>query len=178
MQALAKMKKITQAGRHICHWPTLVIALGSLCLGGVEYLLGRAPGSNHLGQWGAGWLGDLGNSIHLFGPLGPYLPDFIHPFAFILLTVAVWPKPGPAAKRFICLGWLACDLFFEIGQRYGATLSGWIAGSLPGGRFSTALADYFVYGTFSPGDLVAITLGALAGYLYVCALGPGRSVCA
>jgi hypothetical protein len=90
--------------------------------------------------------------------------------------VAVWPKPGPAAKRFVCLGWLAFDLLFEIGQRYGAALSGWISASLPDGRFSTALADYFAYGTFSPGDLVAITLGALAGYLYVCAFGPGRPI--
>jgi len=48
---------------------------------------------------------------------------FIHPFAFILLTVAVWPKSGAASKRIVCLGWLACDLPFEIGQRNGVTLS-------------------------------------------------------
>jgi hypothetical protein len=176
MQPLAKMKRKIQADYRICHWPTCVVAVGALCVGTAEYLLGRAPESTHVGRWGASWIGDLSNSIHLFGPLGAYLPDFIHPFAFILLTVAVWPKPGPSAKRFICLGWLVFDLLFEIGQRYGVTLSGWIAMSLPSGRLSTALADYFGHGTFSPGDLVAITLGALAGYLYVRALGPGRSV--
>jgi hypothetical protein len=99
-------------------------------------------------------------------------PDGVF-FSFILLTLAFFPCARQALKRFVTLGWLGFNLLFEIGQRDGIPLSGWIAARMPDGRLSSALADYFSYGTFSPGDLIAIVLGALAGYVYVGTFGPG-----
>ena len=100
---------------------------------------------------------------HLFGAIGQWLPSFVHPFAFSLLTAAVPARtalPGYGA----CAGWWMVNVAFEAGQHPGirpAVAEGvdavlgrtWISGPLSG---------YFLNGTYDAGDLVAVTAGALA----------------
>jgi len=74
-----------------------------------------------------------------FGPFGQWLPSFVHPFAFALLTVAARSRraapPGDA-----CAAWWALNVAFEAAQHPQLRL-------LPG--------------TFDVGDIAAATLGAL-----------------
>ena len=82
----------------------------------------------------------LGSVGPLFGAAGQWLPSFVHPFAFALLTAAA--RPRDASPAYVaCLAWWAVNVIFESGQhpKFG-----------------------FLRGTFDVGDLLAATLGALA----------------
>jgi hypothetical protein len=99
----------------------------------------------------------------LFGGVGQWLPSFVHPFAFGLLTAAVLP-PRSAWRYGACAAWGVVNVAFEVGQH--PSISPHLAaalhdafGSSPPAR---ALANYFVLGTFDRADVVAAVLGALA----------------
>jgi hypothetical protein len=102
----------------------------------------------------------------LFGPLGNYLPTFIHVYAFILLTVVVAGVSGSRALA-VCVFWFAIDSLFEIGQM--DSIAGWLAGHTPawfdGIPFLENAAAYFLHGTFDVLDLLSIAAGALAAWL-------------
>lgn len=82
----------------------------------------------------------LGSVGPLFGAAGQWLPSFVHPFAFALLTAATRPRDAPPAYD-ACFAWWAVNVIFEIGQH-------------PQFRF--------LRGTFDVGDILAATLGAFA----------------
>ncbi len=108
------------------------------------------------------------------GPLGGYLPEIAHVYAFILLTAAV--SPWPARISPICALWWVIDSLFELGQH--PALAPHIAAALPGWFQHVPILDhtanYFLYGTFDPGDLVAITLGAVSAYLTIGVIRRGE----
>ena len=95
----------------------------------------------------------------IFGALGQWLPSFLHPFAFGLLTAAALPTRS-TLRYGGCAAWGLVNVAFELGQHPAA--SAWWAESLQGGGVSARLAAYFVRGTFDPGDIVAAGVGALA----------------
>lgn len=102
-------------------------------------------------------------SGHRFGVLGLWLPSFLHTFAFSLLTVVLLP----AHSRWCvgaCGAWAAINLLFEFGQhpRLSPPLAQMLHSGLGDGRISTALAAYFLRGTFDVGDIAAAALGAVA----------------
>jgi hypothetical protein len=140
------------------------IGLGVLFIGGLEYVWGRAPHSSHLGKLVHYWLGQDTCTYSIFGPLGNYLPDFIHPFGCICLTLAALPNAGPVLKRTVCAFWLLFNVAFELGQHYGRVLDEMIHAAFPQGILTTALADFFHCGTFDPGDLIAILMGTVSAY--------------
>jgi hypothetical protein len=143
----------------------------------------RAPGALPIGLAGAALL--LGLAVYLvdrpvapslrvpgigafarpgaFGAVGGWLPSFVHPFAFALLTAALLPVRSRA--RFgACAAWGAVNVAFEIGQHprlRGALASaiGQAFGPAPAAR---ALANYFMRGTFDPLDITAALAGAAA----------------
>ncbi len=125
-------------------------AIAALAIGALIYFVDRTP-MHHAA---------------IFGLAGGWLPSFVHPFAFSLLTAAANPRndtPGYAA----CAGWWGVNVMAECGQH--SSLSAPIAGSLHA-SFGDAwpasrVASYFVRGTFDPGDLAAATAGALAAAL-------------
>lgn len=137
-------------------------------------MLGRDPNASHIGRIAARWLGETADTFKIFSPLGPYLPDFLHPFGFILLTLAPFPNAGPVMQRMVCLGWFAFNAVFEVGQLYDHAFAQWISKTLPQGDFSAALADYFIHGTFDGLDLIAILLGSSAAYLFITKIKPIR----
>jgi hypothetical protein len=99
----------------------------------------------------------------LFGVLAQWLPSFVHPFAFGLLTAAA--LPAALRPRLLgCFAWFVVNLAFEIGQH--RRISGPIADALQNvlgpGSLSRALARYFIRGTFDVFDIAAAAAGALA----------------
>lgn len=82
----------------------------------------------------------FGERNAFFGVAGQWLPSFLHPFAFALLTAAARPRDAPPAYD-ACFAWWAVNVFFEAAQH-------------PHLRF--------LQGTFDGGDITAATLGALA----------------
>lgn len=113
----------------------------------------------------------------LFGMLGYWLPSFIHPFAFSLLTAAAEPSGLRPAYR-ACVAWWAVNVAFEIGQYplVSASLAHFLHRSLGTGTIQQTLSDYFTQGTFDVGDLLAATAGAAAaaGVLWLANYLEGR----
>lgn len=100
---------------------------------------------------------------HWFGPIALWLPSFVHPFSFSLLTAAAL-APRTTPRYEVCAVWCAINVAFEIGQhpvpaRHLAGLGEAVLGDAPLAR---VLANYFVRGTFDPGDIAAALLGAVA----------------
>ena len=118
------------------------------------------------------WL--VGSSV--FGSLGGWLPSFVHTFAFSLFTAAVLPERS-APRYGACIAWFAVNVAFEVGQhplvsvRLGEALRSGLGG-LP---LTRLLANYFVHGTFDPGDIVAALLGALAAGALLRLMHRGRN---
>jgi hypothetical protein len=142
----------------------LVAALLALTLGLAVYVLDRAPGSAYFLPRDL----SLPGTHAWFGALGGWLPEFVHVYAFSLLTALILGA-SRGALLTSCLTWWAIDSFFEIGQHplisphIAAAVPAWFAG-IP---FLENTAAYFAYGTFDAGDLVAIAVGALMAYLTV-----------
>lgn len=135
-----------------------VVAAFALAAGTLVYLADRpAPPALFVGASALLAMGPL------FGTLGQWLPSFAHPFAFSLLTAAARPAGSPPAYG-ACWAWWAINVAFEIGQHpavrapLAATIHDLLGDAWAGHR----LADYFIHGAFDVGDLVAVTLGALA----------------
>ena len=137
--------------------PSTLAALGGvlLVIGLAVYLGDRPPGhAMLLPAWprpsGGAW----------FGSVGPWLPSFIHPFAFSLLTVAAL-GPSRRPRYGACMAWGAVNAAFELGQlpQVAASLGPALRESAPASR---ALADYFTRGRFDLLDLAAVALGSVA----------------
>jgi hypothetical protein len=106
----------------------------------------------------------------VFGVLGPWLPSFVHTFAFSLFTVAALPSRSAWRYR-ACAAWCAVNVAFEMAQHLHVSVR--LAEALEGGfgpaSLTRPLANYFLRGTFDVGDIAAATAGALAaaGVLYL-----------
>ncbi len=109
----------------------------------------------------------------LFGPVGHSLPTFTHVFAFSLLTAA-WFGGGQRVGLTACLVWFGVDSAFEVGQhpqiaeRLVQFMPGWF-GQLP---VLHQTDSFFSSGTFDPGDLISIALGAAVAYLLIRRTAP------
>ena len=137
----------------------ILAAIGALAiaLGVIVYLTDRDTSNSALipsVAWLAGY--------NLFGVLAGWLPSFVHTFAFSLFTVAVLPQRS-VPRYGACFVWFAVNMAFEIGQHPQVSVR--LAEALQGGLgvlpFSGSFANYFLHGTFDPGDIVAALLGAV-----------------
>jgi len=137
------------------------IASLALALGVMVYLADRPP--SHATLIPAMFALGTGS---LFGALGNWLPSFVHPFAFSLMSSA-FRAPAAAPAYGTCAAWWSVNLVFEVCQhplirpfvveRLQATLgNGWP---------TRPVSNYLLRGTFDVGDLIAATLGALAAAL-------------
>lgn len=141
-----------------------LIALGALVLGSLVYVLDRPAATVYLlpNAW------SLARAHHRwFGALGGNLPEFVHVYAFILLTAAV--SPWPARVVPICAFWWVVDSLFKLGEH--PVLAPHIAAVLPAWFQHVPILEntgnYFLHGTFDPWDLAAILLGTLVAYLTI-----------
>jgi hypothetical protein len=137
-------------------------ASAALAVGVLVYALDRPPGS--VGFIPAELSLARGHAPY-FGALGGQLPDAVHVYAFILLTLLV--RPENARVVSVCTAWWLGEIALKLAQHptvapYAAAASpGWFQ-HVPVLRNSAA---YFVRGTFDPLDLAAITIGAAAAYV-------------
>jgi glutathione S-transferase len=98
-----------------------------------------------------------------FGSAGHWLPSFVHPLAFSLLTVAAL-GPSPRPRYGVCVAWGALNAAFELGQlpQVATAIAAALHDSGGPATPSRALADYFVHGRFDAADLAAVALGSVA----------------
>ena len=140
-------------------------AISALIVGLSIYLFDRQPETVYFISNRFSFDGD---TKPIFGIIGNYLPAFLHVYAFILLTAVVFAQ-SHRHILIICVGWLAVDSLFEIGQinliaeAITVHIPGWFAG-IP---FLENTANYFLLGTFDTLDLLSIAAGTLAAYLII-----------
>jgi hypothetical protein len=116
--------------------------------------------------------------MNLFGSAGAWLPSFVHPFAFSLLTAAA--LPDRASWRYgACLGWFLVNAAFEFGQlpQLATRLADVIHAVFGSAAVGQRLTWYFMHGRFDNDDLAAAAVGALCAALVLrlsIALGEHR----
>lgn len=100
----------------------------------------------------------------LFGPLGNYLPAFLHTLAFALFANAI------AGRRYIglmCIGWFVAEAFLELAQIDAVAFR--IAGLLPNWfnewPILENVSSHFLTGNFDTLDIIFLTLGCMTAYL-------------
>lgn len=147
------------------HWIYLITGFGLLFMGSLEYLLSRPPGSTHLSILFPGLAEYFAFRINLFGIFGGVVPGFIHPLAFSLLTMALFPQAQRYTRIWICISWLLIDMLFEIGQHTHVQMDRLLTGMFPHGRILHLLTGYFSGGTYDPLDILAIFLGSLTAFM-------------
>src|SRR5215831_17749800 len=90
-------------------WLPLLLAFLALTVGVLVYVLDRPAGSTY-------FLSGLplragGHGSH-FGSIGGQIPEFVHVYAFILLTVAV--SSARSSLLRICIFWWVLDSLFKL----------------------------------------------------------------
>ena len=155
--------KIQKPQKLLCDTSLLLLGLTGLLLGTIVYLSSRSPDQTYfIHRLGLGDL-YLKNLVDIFGPLSGYLPSFLHPLSFILITSAFIPK---SLRLFtaVSAGWLLINVLFEIGQLYKSTalklIPSWFA-NIP---FLENTEGFFRYGTFDHKDLIAAIAGSAIAY--------------
>lgn len=150
----------TVAGSPQWFAPTVLVALGSLALALGVLVYAADRGGAHAMLFPA--FATLASGP-MFGTIGPWLPSFVHPFAFSLLTAAAMQRSAAPAYG-ACAAWWAVNMAFEFAQH--PQLSGPFADAVQGlfGQtwLSRALSNYALRGSFHVDDLAATTAGALA----------------
>lgn len=143
----------------------LQVLLGILffLIGALVYLIDRPPRNTYFFNHYK-FIETMYNTIPaFFGPLGNHLPDFIHPFSFILITAGII-SCGKTGYRAICLSWFVIDCVFEFGQKYSTQFIKFVPEWFSGIPFLEAFEIYFKKGTFDTYDLAAIFAGSVTAY--------------
>ena len=147
----------TIAGRRARTAVPLALAVVALAAGLLVYLGDRVAGRAALIPAVGALAGHTG-----FGAIGQWLPSFVHPFGFGLLTAAL--LRDHRARLGACAAWCVVNIAFEVAQ-HTSLKQAWADvlqgphGQMPGLR---SVAAYGLRGTFDVGDLLAIVLGTLA----------------
>lgn len=138
----------------------------ALALGVLVYLSDRQP--SHATLIPAMFAFGTGS---LFGVLGHWLPSFVHPFAFSLISAAM-RAPSSAHTYGICAAWWSVNLIFEVGQHplIRSTVVDRLQATFGDGLLTRPVSNYLLRGTFDVADLIAATLGALAAVLVLCVI--------
>ena len=133
----------------------LGLAALALAIGLLLYLLDRPAG--HAALIPAAW--SLAGGGAVFGAAAAWLPSFLHPFAFSLLTAATLPR-STAAAAGSCALWWGIGLGFEILQHPALALP--VAAALHGVPGLQTLARFGLQGRFDLADIAALSAGACA----------------
>jgi hypothetical protein len=142
----------------------LIVAVCALFLGTMEYVLSRPAHSSGLGTI-LGAAGDAPRKVSMFGFLGGVIPEFIHPFSFALITMALYPRADQKSRGIICVFWLVVEVLFELGQAFGHQVSQFLGNTLPHGGMIRLLQNYFATGTYDHLDILAICLGIASAFV-------------
>ncbi len=145
------------------HWGgclgAAAVGLLALAIGAFVYMVDRPAGhAALLPGWGTA------TGTGRLGAIGDWLPSFLHPFGFALLTVAALRTRRAAVSHAICTAWTLVNVVIECAQ--------WPAAAAAVSRFIDAapvvapalqpVRRYLLNGTFDPGDVMAALAGGLA----------------
>jgi hypothetical protein len=146
------------AGHRAAQASLIACGVIALALGVFVYLADRPAGSAALLPWAG-----IHSASALLGAIGGWLPSFTHVVAFALLTAAT-ARPALAPPYWTCMLWCAIDLAFETAQlpAWQAPVVDTLRRAAGEGALTSLFTRYVERGTFDPGDLAAITAGALA----------------
>ena len=112
----------------------------------------------------------------LFGVLQGQAPDFLHIFAFILIS-ASFAKPTYNNLLVVCIGWLSLECLFEVAQHpvFSRPIAAWLLDH----PFPIPLVEkahqYFESGTFDWLDIVSFCLGSVCAYLVLSLIPRSKS---
>lgn len=135
-----------------------------LFAGTLEYIIGRPTGSTYFLQPFTSILFYFRDAPNLYGKLGYFAPDFFHPLAFSLISMAFLSNKR-GSRLFICFAWFSIDSMLEFGQKYGVQLLDYLPQWLEKVPITENLKNYLIYGTFDICDVLAITLGSITAFV-------------
>ena len=135
-----------------------------LVAGTLEYLISRPTGSTYFLQPFSSILSYFHDLPNLYREFGFFAPDFFHPLAFSLMSMAFLSNKR-GSRVFICFAWFSIDAVLELGQKYGAQLLDYLPQWLERLTITENLRNYLIYGTFDNFDLLAITLGSITAFV-------------
>jgi hypothetical protein len=146
-------------------WILSAVAIGMLLMGVLVYLFFR---SGSLVYFLAGIIPEAVDYTVSTGTIFNSIPSFFHIYAFILLTAIVL-NPSRTGLILICFGWIAIELFFEIGQHpfFAQHLTEWVPAWFANFPYLEVANSYFLSGTFDPVDVLFILFGTAAAVLTV-----------
>ena len=144
------------------NWRQINIGWVSLVIGALVYIIDRPAKETYFIDRLPFDISLHGHMPKIFGSIGSVLPDFLHVFAFILITAGILgvEKKG---QLMVCAGWFIIDTLFEVGQLFRG-LGDWVPGWFEGVPFLENTANYFRDGAFDIRDLISIGLGTICAY--------------
>lgn len=96
--------------------------------------------------------------------IGNYFPDFIHPFAFILITSGLIASYNRRCHLLICLCWFLLECFFELGQHFKESYLRIIPSWFDNVPFLENTKNFISYGTFDVIDVLSILAGTVSAF--------------
>jgi len=141
-----------------------LIGLISLIMGIIFYFTFRPDMSSYLQSKFVKIDTLFGNYSNLLGQLGDSLPEFIHPFAFSLLSMGAIANTRKA-RILICMIFFLINLLFELSQKYAALITIYIPNWFNKLFILENTKNYFIKGTFSILDLIVIFLGSIMAFI-------------
>jgi len=141
----------------------MLVGVVSVAVGGLFYFVARPLGASYFQRKLAVLDEVMPRFPDMVGPMAGALPEFIHPFAFSLITMGILSRTR-TSRLSICVIFLMLNLFFEIGQKYKHAVAGLVPdwfGAIPVLENTRA---YFLKGVYSLWDVAAIVLGSVAAF--------------
>ncbi len=140
------------------------IGLLTLFLGSAIYLI-RSPCSVYFVPKYFSYIGFPNDILNVVKIVGNNLPDFIHPFAFILITAGLISLDNRINQFFICIGWFLLESFFELGQHFKEAYLRIVPSWFDSVPILENTKNYFLYGTFDILDMLSIITGAVTAFI-------------
>lgn len=128
----------------------------------MEYLVSRPIGSTYFLNKFKSIQSILHHFPNLYGKLGMFAPEFFHPLAMSLMSMAFFSSRK--SKIIVCLAWLGVDSIFELSQRYAIHLIKYLPKWFETVPILENLDNYLFNGRFDIYDLVAIGLGSSTAF--------------
>jgi len=144
----------------------ILIGIFLLSIGTLIYIIDRPPDQTYLIFSLPFQLSFYEATPSLFGPIGNFLPHFLHIVAFILLTAGVMDC-GNKGRLAICLFWLFICIGFELGQKFSAQAAGLVPDWFDGIFILENTRSYFLHGTYCHLDIAAIVTGSILAGLFL-----------
>lgn len=142
----------------------LIIGITSLIPGVLVYIVDRPPDRTYFIEKCSLPISLYEKVPNIFGKAGYLIPEFVHVFAFILITASLFSADKKKYYQ-ICLFWFFIDVLFEIGQKFGDRIASVVPPFFAKIPYFENTASYFKLGTFDYFDIMAIIAGTIFAYI-------------